>query len=119
MNDYVPSRRTALEVVADIAGSDELHITDRGARWVHHEWKWPAEVRLGRIKWVPKESPTLKNEGTTKFLDASVDFSKAKQTRKKCRDSAVLEHVDGGLIIYFADSLLSPSTYELTITFDD
>ena len=68
-------------------------------------WHWPAEVRLNKVKWIPKESPTLKNEGTTRFLGKPVDFSKARVSRKEGRDTAVLEHVDGGLIIYFADSL--------------
>ena len=116
--DPVPPKRAALEVAAEIAGSGELHINAQGARWIHHECEWPAEVRLGKIKWTPKESLTLKNEGTTQFLERPVDFSKAKLTRREGRDTAVLEHVDGGLIIYFADSLFSPSTYELTISFD-
>jgi tetratricopeptide (TPR) repeat protein len=115
----VAPKRAALEVAAEIAGSDELHINAQGARWVHHEWNWPAEVRLNEIKWIPKESPTLKNGGTTRFLGGSVDFSKARLARKEGRDTAVMEHVEGGLIIYFADSLLSPSHYELTIIFDD
>jgi hypothetical protein len=115
----VAPKRAALEVASEIAGSDELHINAQGARWVHHEWDWPAEVRLNEIKWIPKESHTLKNEGTTRFLGGPVDFSKARLARKEGRDTAVLEHVEGGLIIYFADSLLGPSHYELTITFDD
>jgi hypothetical protein len=96
-----------------------LHIDARGARWVHREWDWPGEVRLNQIAWDLKESVTLKNEGETRFLDGTVDFATARMVRKDGRDTAVLEHTDGGLVIYLADSPLGRSSYDLRIHFGE
>jgi hypothetical protein len=117
----MPARtpRATSRVVAEIDGSDELHIDARGARWVHREWEWPGEVRLKQVAWDPEKSPWLKNAGETKFLDSVVDFSTARMTKKDGRDTAVLEHTDGGLVIDFADSPLGRSTYDLTIRFGE
>lgn len=111
--------RATLRVVAVIDGSDELHIDARGARWVHRHWDWPGEVRLNQVTWDPKKSPTLKNEGETRFLDSPVDFATARMTMQDGRDTAVLERTDGGLVIYFADSPLGRSSYDLMIRFGE
>jgi len=112
-------KRTKLRVVAEIDGSDELRIDSRGAHWTHTHWEWPARVFLNNVEWDPEESPDLKNEGRTRFLAGPVDFSTAKMTRSAGRDLVVMEHTDGGLLIHFADSPPSGSTYDLTITFGD
>jgi hypothetical protein len=111
--------RATLRVVAEIDGSDELHLDAREARWVHRHWDWPGEVRLTQVAWDPRESPTLKNEGETRFLDSPVDFATARMTRQDGRDTAVLEHTDGGLVIYFADSPPGRSSYDLLIRFGE
>lgn len=113
------SPHATLKIAADIDGSDELHIDAKGARWVHHEWDWPTEVRLNDVVWKPEETPTLANTGATRFLDPAVDFATARVTKKEGRDTAVLEHTDGGVVIYFADSLLDRSPYEVVITFGE
>src|SRR4051812_30259359 len=100
----MPARGAKLRVVAEIDGSDELHIDARGARWVHREWEWPGEVRLNEVAWDPEEAPALMNEGETRFLDGWVDFSTARITKNVGRDTAVMEHTDGGVVVYFADS---------------
>src|SRR5262249_1387459 len=97
----VRTPRATLRVVTEVDGSDELHVDARGARGVHRHWDWPGEVRLNQVAWDPRESAMLKNEGETRFLDSPVDFSTARMTRKDSRDLAVLEHTDGGLVIYF------------------
>jgi hypothetical protein len=114
-----PSVRETLRIVADIDGSDELHIGDHGARWVHREWDWPGEVRLNNVLWRPQEKSTLPNEGKTRFLRGDVDFSIARVSRKEGRDTAVLQCVDGGIVIHFADNPPGRSTYDLTVTFGD
>lgn len=39
-------RRASLRVVAEIDGSDQLHLDAIGVRWVHGQWDAPKEVRL-------------------------------------------------------------------------
>ncbi len=111
--------RTTLRIVADIDGSDELHIDSQGARWVHRSWQWPGEVRLNTVAWNPEKSPTLKNEGETRFLNGPVDFSTARLIKKEGRDMAVMEHTDGGVVIYFADGPGDRSTYDVALIFGD
>jgi hypothetical protein len=113
------SNRASLRIVAEIDGSDELHINADGARWVHRQWEWPGPVRLNDVEWDPEESPTLKNAGDTKFLDSSVVFSTARMVRNAGRDLVVMEPTDGGLIVYFADNPLSRATYDVTIKFGE
>ena len=111
--------RATLRVIADIDGSDELHVDARGARWVHRQCEWPGAVHLNQVAWDPEKSASLRNEGETRFLESPVDFETARVTRKDGRDTAVLEHTDGGLVIYFADSPPGRSTYDLTIRFGE
>jgi hypothetical protein len=104
VGNHAGTKRERLHIIADIDGSDELYIDAQGARWVHREWQWPCEVRLNTIAWKPENSPTLKNEGETKFLDGPIDFSTARIIKKVGRDTAVMEHTDCGVVIYFADN---------------
>ena len=116
----MPARSArSLRIVADIDGTDELHIDAQGARWVHRSWQWPSEVRLNKVAWNPEKSPMLKNEGATKFLNGPVDFSKARMIKKEGRGMAVMEHTDGGVVIYFADGPSDRSTYEVAIIFGE
>ena len=108
-----------LRIVADIDGSDALHIDVRGARWDHGHWKLPGQVLLNNVSWDPGKSPTLNNEGETKFLNGPVDFSTARMIKKEGRDLAVMEHTDEGVVIYFADSPLGDAKYEVAIIFGD
>ncbi len=62
---------------------------------------------------------TLPNEGKTRFLRGDVDFSIARVSRKEGRDTTVLQCVDGGIVIHFADNPPGRSTYDLTVTFGD
>jgi hypothetical protein len=117
--DGARARRPTLQVVAEIDGSDELHVDARGARWVHREWEWPREVRLNGVAWDPERSPTLRNDGATRFLPGAVDVAKARLTRDEARDTAVLEPTEEGLVLIFADSPPDRSTYDVTITFGD
>jgi hypothetical protein len=113
------ANRTTLRIVADIDGSDALYIDTQGARWVHHHWQPPENVRLNKVAWIPHVSPTLKNEGATKFLNVPVDFSTARMIKKDARDTAVMEHTDQGIVIYFVDSPFDRSTYDVAIIFGD
>jgi hypothetical protein len=116
---HAGAKRATLRIVADIDGTDELHIDAQGARWVHRSWQWPSEVRLNTVVWNPEKSPALKNEGATKFLNGPVDFSTARMIKKECRDMAVMEHTGGGVVIYFADGPGDRSNYEVAIIFDE
>ncbi len=119
IKQHAGAKRTTLRIVADIDGSDELHLDTQGARWVHRSWQWPGEVHLNTVTWNPEKSPTLKNEGETKFLNGPLDFSTARMIKKECRDMAVLEHTGEGVVIYFADGPGDRSTYEVAIIFGD
>lgn len=114
-----PLARTKLRVVAEIDGSDQLHLNGAGARWVHRHWDWPSKVYLNQVAWNPRKSRRLNNAGETTFLEGPVDFASAKMTVKQGRDLAVLEHTKNGLIIHFADNPLGKATYDLTISFGE
>jgi hypothetical protein len=116
---HAKTKRATLRIVADIDGIDELHIDAQGARWVHRAWKWPSEVRLNTVAWNPEKSSALKNEGATKFLNGPVAFSTARMIKKEGRDMAVMEHTDGGVVIYFVDSPVDRSNYEVAIIFGE
>jgi hypothetical protein len=116
---HAGANRATLRIVAEIDGSDELYIDAQGARWVHRHWQWPGGVRLNTVAWNPQVAPVLKNEGQTKFLNGPVDFLTAKMIKKEGRDTAVMEHTDGGVVIYFGDSPFDRSTYEVAIIFGD
>jgi hypothetical protein len=111
--------RATLRIVADIDGSDALYIDAQGALWVHRQMQVPGRVLLNKVAWNPRESPSLNNEGPTRFLNGPVDFSTARMIRKECRDTAVMEHTDRGLVIYFADSPVDRSTYEVAVIFGE
>jgi hypothetical protein len=112
-------KRASLHIVAEIDGSDQLRIDSRGARWVHRQWEPPKEVRLNDVTWYPQDPPYLKNEGPTKFLDGSVDFSTARLTIHSARDLVQLEPTGTGLTLHFADNPLGAATYDVTISFDE
>ena len=112
-------RRASLRVVAEIDGSDQLHLDAAGARWVHGQWEVPKEVRLNQVRWYPQDPPVLKNQGETRYLEGPVDFSSARLTVNEGRDTAVLEHTEKGLVVHFADNPLGRATYDVTISFDN
>jgi hypothetical protein len=112
-------RPASLRVVAEIDGSDQLHLDATGARWVHGQWECPAEVRLNHVRWSPHDPPFLRNQGEHRFLEGPVDFASAKLTVHEGRDTAVLEHTAGGLVVHFADNPLDRATYDVTIVFGD
>jgi len=112
-----PTVPATLRIVADIDGSDRLHIDTAGARWQHRHWSMPKKVSLGGIDWDPSTSPRIENAGSTRFLPTPVDFASAKLTVREARDLVVLEHVDEGIVVHFADNPLGRATYDLTISF--
>ncbi|HUT10575.1 MAG TPA: hypothetical protein VMY42_08765 [Thermoguttaceae bacterium] len=106
-----------LRIVVDLDGSDRLYIDPSGARWVHRFWSWPKRVHLNGVPWEPSRTRHLKNEAETEFLAPDVDFASAKLTVHEGRDTAVLEHAEGGLILHLCDSPNGRQTYDMTITF--
>ena len=91
---HAGGNRATLRIVAEIDGSDALYIDAQAARWVHRHWQPPEKVHMNKVEWIPQVSPTLKNEGTTRFLDGPVDFSTARMIKKAGRDTAVMEHTE-------------------------
>src|SRR6185295_9152773 len=48
-----------LKIVADIDGSDCLHLTADAARWEHFRWRFPTTVTLNDQVWNPAEDDAL------------------------------------------------------------
>jgi hypothetical protein len=108
-----------LLVEADIDGSDELHISYAGARWLHKQWSFPANVRLNGIPWNPAANPFLLNHGATTFLPESVSFENAVVLEQSARDLLTVRPVSDGLIINFADGFLGAAPFSALIAFPE
>jgi hypothetical protein len=106
-----------LLIEADIDGSDELHITYTGARWVHKHWGFPANVRLNGISWNPASTPILLNHGPTLFLSQPVPFQNAILLQQSGRDLLTLRPAHDGIIINFADNPVGGDRYSALIAF--
>lgn len=102
---------------ADIDGSDELHISYAGARWVHKYWSSPTNVRLNGVQWNPTATPFLLNDGATTFLPDPVDFTGAAILEQSGRDLLTARSVGDGLIINFADNPVGGDRYSALISF--
>ncbi|MEO6435980.1 MAG: hypothetical protein ABIP55_09490 [Tepidisphaeraceae bacterium] len=108
-----------LEISASIDGSDELHITAKGFRWVHKHWGWPGDIRLNGDQWDPQgdtEPLPLRHSGTG-LLAADLRAENVTVLKRTGRDTVAVEANDDGIIIYFADSLAGGDTYGVTLEF--
>ncbi|HEY6227404.1 MAG TPA: hypothetical protein VI282_09820 [Verrucomicrobiae bacterium] len=106
-----------LEVNADIDGSDELHISFAGARWIHKQWSWPTGVSLNGVAWNPVSMPSLTNAGATAFLPQPVRFANAVLVENSARDILTLRASEDGIILNFADNYLGADHYHALIAF--
>ena len=108
---------THLRISATIDGSDRLIITAEGARWEHKAWDLATDVSLNNVRWPLEKSRKLKNEGSTRFLPANVDFSTAKIVGRSGRDLVTADAQSGKLIVSFADNPVGSDQYDIDIAF--
>lgn len=113
----VRPRVAALHIRAEIDGSDELHISRDGARWVHKHWDWPRQVILNGVVWNPRENAVLPNAGRSAFLNLPVDLSTSRLIVREARDLAVLAPGEDNeeIVIHFADNPVGAGVYDLTV----
>ena len=112
------AEKQVLRIVADIDGSDQLHINRHSAHWKHLHWSWPSSVKLNGVAWNPRESNVLVNRNGTAFLPRKVDLRSAQIVSQSGRDTIILEHVDDGLVVHFGDSPNGRARYEVVIALD-
>ena len=113
-----PARQPGvLRIVAKIDGSDELHISREGAKWIHKHWKTPSEISLNGVAWNPQAALELPNSGNTTFLSEQVRFSAGKVLAREGRGVVALEACPDHIVIRFADSPNGSAVYKLTIGF--
>jgi hypothetical protein len=112
------AEKHVLRIVADIDGSDQLHINRNSAFWKHLHWSWPSSVKLNGVAWNPRESNVLVNRNGTAFLPRKVDLRSAQIVSQSGRDTIILEHVDDGLVVHFGDSPNGRARYEVVIALD-
>jgi len=113
----IASTPATIHIVGTIDGSDVLQITNTGATWTHGFWGAPKNVSLNGIAWDTVTQPTLPNSGGTAFLPAGVDLSTVQFTKNSGRDTATYQLLPNSLNVYFGDSQLGSSTYDVTLTF--
>jgi hypothetical protein len=106
-----------LRIHATIDGSDELHISYAGARWIHKQWSSPTSVTLNDILWNPSITSFLTNSGPTLFLTQPVHFENAAVLSASGRDFFTVRSSPEGLIVNFADGDLGAGEYNLAISF--
>jgi hypothetical protein len=107
-----------LQISGKIDGSEEIHIDQQGASWVHKHWSQPTGVRINGVEWNPALSSRLLNEGPFRFLPQPVDFLSAKVLLAKGRDVCAMVPTKDGVIVFLADSPNGASDYEMTIAFE-
>jgi hypothetical protein len=107
-----------LRITGKIDGSEEIHIDQQGASWVHKHWSPPAGVRLNGVPWNPASSARLRNESASCFLPQPVDFLSAKVLLAKGRDVCAMVPTKDGIIVFLSDSPNGASDYEMTIAFE-
>src|SRR5262245_15514745 len=67
-----------IEFSGPIDGSDRIEITKSGAVWFHLHRELPTRpMTINGMAWDPREQRTRPNRHPTRFLDPSVDFSRA------------------------------------------
>jgi hypothetical protein len=96
-----------------------LQITYTGARWVHKQWSFPANVRLNGIAWNPAANSFLFNRGATTFLPEPVNFENAVVLEQSSRDLITVRPISDGLVMNFADSYLGAGHVSAVIAFPE
>ena len=106
-----------LHVVVTIDGTDELHISQRSATWVHKTWGQPTDVRINGFKWNPQQRPVLSAGTNGWLLNPALDLSGAVLHKLRGRGSVDLARDTNGLVVRFDDPENGADTYEAEVLF--
>tara|TARA_R110002111_G_scaffold1157_1_gene8182 strand:- start:44074 stop:47067 length:2994 start_codon:yes stop_codon:yes gene_type:complete len=111
---------TSLRILANIDGTDELHISHNAASWKHGSWGWPTNVQINGQAWSPRQQPTLQVGPDSPFLRSHIKLAGATIRKIQGRGQVNLGYGANGLIVHFNDDGHNGSaTYEVLITFAD
>jgi hypothetical protein len=113
----IVSPAATLHVSATVDGSDVLHITNTSATWSHGFWGQPTNVTLNATPWDTVNNPTLPNAGSTMFLPPGVDLSTVRFSENAGRDTATYQLFPDHIDVYFADTPVGASNYDVTLQF--
>ncbi|QDT92193.1 hypothetical protein [Gimesia algae] len=118
--ELIDQSGTSLRILANIDGTDQLHISHRAARWVHGSWGWPAHVEINGQSWTPRQQPALQVGPDSPFLRSHIRLAGATIRKLRGRGQVNLAYGANGLIVRFDDEGHNGSaTYEVLITFAD
>jgi hypothetical protein len=109
----------ALLFDGDIDGSDELHVSYAGARWIHKHWSLPGIVYLNAVRWDLSVSDYLTNAGATTFLPQPVHFENATLSSSFGRDLLTMRSSSDGMFVNFADNPVGAGHYNMLVEFPD
>lgn len=118
--ELIKNDGTSLRIVANIDGTDELHISHHSASWKHGSWGWPTNVRVNGLSWSPRQQPALQVGPESPFLRSNIKLAGATIRKIRGRGQVKLDYDTKGLIVRFNDERHNGSaTYEVVITFAD
>ncbi len=107
----------SLHLVVAIDGSDDLHISQRAAKWVHKTWEQPTDVHINGYAWNPQQQPVLSSGANGWLLAPDLDLSGAVLHVLRGRGSVELGRDADGLVIHFDDPESGADTYEVEVLF--
>jgi len=106
--------------LANIDGTDQLHISHHAASWEHGSWGWPTKVQINGQPWSPRRQRTLQVGPDSPFLRSNIKLAGATIRKIRGRGQVNLDYNANGLIVRFNDEGHNGSaTYEVLITFAD
>ncbi|MCA9005626.1 MAG: hypothetical protein KDA70_10175, partial [Planctomycetaceae bacterium] len=118
--DLTDQSGTSLHILANIDGTDQLHISHRAVRWKHGSWAWPTHVEINGQPWSPQQQHTLQVGTDSPFVRSHIRLAGATINKIRGRGQVRLGYDANGLIVHFNDEGHNGSdTYEVLITFAD
>ncbi|WP_455244925.1 hypothetical protein, partial [Petrachloros mirabilis] len=111
---------TSLQIVAQIEGKDELHISHRWAGWVNLASGSPQKVEINGRAWNPKALPEWQAGRTLPLLRGDIDLAGAMLKKLRGRGQVDLGYDARGLVVTFNDGRRGGAdVYEVLIEFAD
>ncbi|QDT80227.1 hypothetical protein Mal35_36980 [Gimesia maris] len=119
-DDITAQSGTSLHILANIDGTDQLHISHRAVRWKHGSWAWPTHVEINGQPWSPRQQQTLQVGSDSPFVQSHIRLAGATINKIQGRGQVRLGYDANGLIVRFDDEGHNGSArYEVLITFAD
>jgi len=108
---------SSLRVIAVIDGTDELHISPSGAKWVHKGWSFPTDVRINGQAWNPHAKDSWTPPSGEGILRRDLDLAGVVLHTLRGRGTVKLGRDSSGLVITFDDPENGADTYEVALDF--